>query len=493
MSPSRRRIVGALTLAALAASLAGCLGAADDLVDDDALDVGTSGADEQPPTNGTGQAPPTPLEEAIAQDHDHADPAQHGFQWNLEDAGYHHGYGSDEAAAGGYRAMALGDDTAYVCRGGEKPGVVAFDVSDPEDPKPIDRFAMPVCNDVEVSDDGRWLVAGTQRNGPGAFAQASDAPGSFPRGAYLVDASDPGDLAFQDYIPVAYNGVHTVSDYTTEDGRIVFTLHTYELYAQADPTGKVPVAPPGAAPLAHRVEITEVVADEGGGGHHLERIGVYSDTGAAAEHPEDQVITHDTWIGTHPETGERLMVVAYWDQGVQIVDVDDFSNPQLASTFDDFSPSQHANIHKVKPFPTTIDGKWVLVAEPELVTAEESGQITLIDATDPENPQKLGYWTLPGEIVITKPFFFSPHNFDVDEGGRIYLSHQHAGAWVISVDDPGTLEEPVTVGGAEITAPDDAPEASGPAPKTWGVLEQDGYIYATDTPTGLHVKEYTGP
>lgn len=488
-TPSR---AAALALVA-AAALAGCLGAADDLVDDGALGLGSD--DEAAGTASADEAaldPPEPLDEVVTLDHDHGNRSVHGFQWNLADAGYHHGYESPDEAAGGYTAMALGEETAYQCRGGEKPGVVAYDVSDPEDPRRLDRFAMPGCNDVEVSDDGNWVVAGTQRNTAGELGVESDAPAAFPRGAYLLDASDPSDLAFQDYLPVPYNGVHTVSDFTTEDGRPIFTLHTYELYSQADPTGHVPVAPPGAAPLAHRVEITEVAADADGSGHHLERLGVYSDTGAAVENPDDQVITHDSWMGTHPVTGERLMLVAYWDQGVHVVNVDDLTDPRFVSRFDDFSPSQYDNIHKVKPFPTLVDGKWVVVSEPELVTAQESGQITLIDATDPEDPRKLGHWTLPGDVVITEPFFFSPHNFDVDAEGRIYLAHQHAGAWVISVDGPGTLQDPVTVGGAEFTAPEGVP-TDGPAPGTWGVLEQDGYLYASDSPTGLHVKSYTGP
>lgn len=489
MARSLRLPPAAIAVLVAAIALAGCLGALDDPLAPSGAD-GAGSADA-----GDAEAaldPPVPLDEVVAQDHDHGDRSAHGFQWNLEDAGYHHGYGSADEARGGYTAMALDRPYAYLCRGGPQSGVVAFDVSDPSDPRPVDRFAMPGCNDVEVSDDGSWLVAGTQRNDVDEALREADAPAAFPRGAYLIDASDPSALSFEDYLPVPYNGVHTVSHHTTGDGRVVFNLQTYELYSQADPTGHVPTAPPGAAPLAHRVEITEVAADPAGDGYHLERLGVYSETGGAVQEPDDQVITHHSWMGTHPETGERLMLVAYWDQGVHVVNVDDLSNPAFVSRFDDFAPSSYDNIHQVKPFPATIDGRWVVVAEPELATADESGQVTLVDATDPRDPRKLGHWTLPGDVIIPEPYLFSPHNFDVDDEGRIYLSHQHAGAWVISVDGPGTLEDPVTVGAVEFTAPDGV-ETGGPGPMTWGVHEEDGYLFASDSPTGLHVKRYTGP
>lgn len=467
----------------LTVPLVGCVGTTDDGGD-------PTGAD-------TFQTPPE-LEAAIEQDHDHDDASLHDLAYNLEQVGYHSGYedpadAPDEVAgfSEGFRGFAVRGDYAYLCRGGEASGVVVVDVSDPNVPEFVSRFAMPQCNDVVVSEDGRWVVAGTQRNTPMDVAKESDpAPASAPRGAYVIDVEDPTDPAFESFHEMPYNGPHTLSTHTTEDGRVLFMLQSYDLYSTVDPTGQVPLpAPGGAAPGTHRTVITELT-EAPDGTRQLERIGTYSDTGATPQNPDEQIIVHDAIVATNPLDDTRYLLVAYWDLGVHILNFEDPSNPQLVGTFDDLGPSEFKNTHQVRAFPTLIDGKWVLVAEPEIATAEESGQITFIDASDPENPTKLGYWTLPGNVSITEPFLFSPHNFWLDEEGHVFLSHMHAGVWAISVDGPGTLADPATVGAIELTAPN---RTAPGGPMTWGVEMHDGKLYAMDTPTGLHVLEYKGP
>lgn len=473
-----------IALLMVTAALAGCIGETDE------VDPAEDGAEDL--------TPPQPLETVIQQSHDHEDASLHGFAWNLDRVGYHPGYedvsqAPDEPAgfSEGFRGFAVGDGYAYLCRGGDAPGVVILDVSDPQQPSFVSRFAMPQCNDVEVSEDGRWVFAGTQRNSIMDVAQESQAaPASTPRGTYVIDVQDKSQPAFESFFAQPYNGPHTVTTYTTEDGRRLVLHQSYDLYSTVDPTGQAPIPTPGgAAPGTHRSTITELVQAPNGT-YQLERIGAYSATGQTAQNPDAQVIVHDAIVAHHPETGQRYLLIAYWDLGVHILDFSDPSDPTLVGTFEDFSPSDFANVHQVRAFPGTVDGKWVLVAEPELATAEESGQITFIDATDPANPTKLGYWTLPGNVTIPEPFLFSPHNFWLDDQGRVFLSHQHAGVWVIDVDDPGTLSRPATVGAIELTAPDGTLPGG---PMTWGVEVHDGIVYAMDTPTGLHTLEYTGP
>lgn len=466
------------------AALAGCIGN-EDAPASEAADNSTF-------------SPPAFIPNAIEQDHDHDDPALHDTAWNLEQVGYHSGYedpsnAPDETAgfSEGYRGFAVQEPYAYLCRGGPSPGVVVVNVSDPADPTFVSRFAMPQCNDVEVSQDGRWVFAGTQRNTLMDVGQPSqEAPASVPRGTYVIDVQDPASPSMESFFPLPYNGPHTITTNTTEDGRLLVLHQAYELYSTIDPTGQAPVpAPDGAAPGTHRVVITELTQTPEGT-HELEVIGAYSATGETPQNPDKQIIVHDAIVADHPLTDQRYLLVAYWDLGVHILEFSDPANPTLVGTFDDFAPSAFANTHQVRAFPTLIDDKWVLVAEPEIATADESGQITFIDATDPANPTKLGYWTLPGEVTIPEPFLFSPHNFWLDEEGHVFLSHMHAGVWAIDVDDPGTLSQPVTVGAIELTAPNGT--AAG-GPMTWGVEQHGDTIYAMDTPTGLHALNYTGP
>jgi hypothetical protein len=463
-----------VALAALAA-VAGCLG------------VGTEDAPADP------DAGPTPnLSTAIEQSHDHDDDGLHGLAWNAERVGYHTGYedpadAPDEVAgfSEGFRGFAVAEDHAYLCRGGDSSGVTVVNVSDATDPTFASHVPMPQCNDVVVSDDGDWVVAGTQRNPIlGAADDSAAGPASPQRGAYVLDVSDPSDPDFESFHEVPYNGVHTLTWNTTEDGRDLVLVQSYDLYSTADPTGEAPLpSPGGAAPATHRTVVTELV-ERPDGTHELERLSAYSATGATPENPDEQIIVHDAIPATHPETGDRYLIVAYWDQGVHILDFEDPDNPQLVSTFENFAPSEYANVHRADVFPELIDGKWVLVAGPEIATANETGQLTLADITDPGDPSKLGHWTLPGELKITDPYRFSPHNFRLTPDGTVHLGHFHAGVWSLSVDEPGTLQQPQAVAAYEPTAPEGGPPGG---PMTWGVEVGHGYVYAMDTPTGLHV------
>lgn len=471
-----------LVLAAtvLFVALAGCIGTpADDAAD--------TQQDEDTLANVAAQ---------IEQQHDHDDAREHDLAWNLERVGYHTGYEDPDNAPNepasfseGFRGFAVHGDHAYLCRGGEDSGVAIVDVSEPSEPTFAAHFSMPQCNDVVVGEEGRWVLAGTQRNPISDVPQESEAgPASAPRGAYLIDAEDPTNPTFESFHETPYNGVHTLTSYATDDGRQLFMVQSYDLYSTVDPTGQAPLpAPDGAAPVTHRTVVTELV-EAPDGTHQLERVSTYSATGSTVENPEEQIIVHDAIVRENPVDGNRYLIVAYWDLGVHIVDFEDPSNPQLVGTYDDFSPSEYANIHRADAFPTLVDGKWVIVSEPEIAGADETGQLTFVDASDPENPTKLGHWTLPGDLKITEPYLFSPHNFRTTEDGRVYLGHFHAGVWGISVDGPGSLEEPATIAGYEPTAPQ-APPPGGPM--TWGVELQDGLVYAIDSPTGLHVLEPT--
>lgn len=478
----RARWLAALLL--VTAGLAGCIGSED-------------GSTVDPASTDASLRPPQALSSAIAQSHDHSDAALHNFSWNLERVGYHSGYEKTPSAedpagfSGGFRGFAVSDGYAYLCRGGEASGVVIVNVSDPSNPSFVSRFAMPQCNDVVVSEDGRWVVAGTQRNSIMDVAQPSEAaPVSAPRGAYLIDVQDKTDPSFESFFPVPYNGVHTLTSYATADGRQLFMVQSYDLYATADPTGQLPLpSPGGAAPVTHRTVITELV-ERPDGTHELERIGQYSATGATPQNPDKQIIVHDAIVAHHPVEDTRYLIVAYWDLGVHILNFEDPSNPQLVATYENFEPSAFANIHRADAFDTMIDGKWVMVTQPEIATADETGQLTFVDITDPSNPEKLGHWTLPGELKITEPYIFSPHNFRLTDDGYVYIGHFHGGVWAISVDGPGSPTDPVTVGGIEPTAPNGTLPGG---PMTWGVEVHDGHVYAMDTPTGLHVLDYTGP
>jgi hypothetical protein len=469
-------------LAALIALTAGCIGAQDSNDDLEAQQADVE--------------PPVPLDTVVDQTHSHDDEALHDESWNLEQIGHHTGFEDPSEAENldakfGFHGFAVDPPYAYLCRGGEDPGIVVVDTSNPEQPEFVAHVSLPLCNDAEIGPEGDWLFAGSQRDTVDDVAQPSEVgPASAPRATYVIDVSDPTSPAIESIHPLPYNGPHTLTTIQDDEEGLLVLHQTYDLYSTLDPTGQAPIpAPDGAAPLTHRSEITRLTQAPDGT-HQLEKIGAYSATGETVANPDDQVIIHDAVPAVNPHDGTRYLLVAYWDLGVHILNFEDPRNPELVGTFEDFSPSEFANVHQVRAFPDLIDDKWVLVAEPEIGTADESGQLTFIDASDPSQPTKLGHWTLPGNVSITEPYRFSPHNFALDRDGHVHLGHFHAGVWTIGVDGPGTLADPATVGFHQPTAPD--VDGLG-GPMTWGVEEHGDRLYAMDAANGLHVLDYTGP
>ena len=139
-------------------------------------------------------------------------------------------------------------------------------------------------------------------------------------------------------------------------------------------------------------------------------------------------------------------------------------------------------MHDVKTFPELLSGRHVTAAAPEIVTAPEHGQITFFGTTDPTKPTKLGYWTLPGNLVVDQPFDFSPHVFDTDAQGHVVIGHYHAGVWLIDAHDPTNA---TTLG--YYLPHEGRPNFHGMQPNVWGARFFRGYILATDQPTGLYV------
>ncbi|HET6398164.1 MAG TPA: hypothetical protein VFH47_01255, partial [Candidatus Thermoplasmatota archaeon] len=214
--------------------------------------------------------------------------------------------------------------------------------------------------------------------------------------------------------------------------------------------------------------------------------------------PEGMVyFPHDTYVeGPTAARNQTLLYVSYWDKGLRIVDFSDPAKAPLPELqgFTEFGPSSLNAIHFARPFDEPIAGLHVTVTEPEVVAADETGQITFLDTTDLSRPpQKLGHWKLPpghsGDLFVSN-LDFSPHNFDVWDG-KVALAHYHAGLWVIDVSDEDNLRSPRSV--AFTMEVKERQDNTRMQPWFWGVLEHDGLLYASDEGTGLYVYRYTGP
>lgn len=457
----------------------------------------------------------------LALDHDvaggHNNGTLHQGSYNMELVGYSNGIDASADTAripahGAFNELALHGHYAYLSRissDGSFGGFSVIDVADPSHPNVVGQFRAQGGSDVEVSDDGQLVFLSTQRNTPdqvaGAVQGTQDPETGLPRGVYVVNVADPAHPALDSFVPLPYNGPHTLTYVNHPDGNEYLLACTYDLIS--DPvTGAISAAAPVTqklvAYLISRNPAAGVVPGVPSVG--LTPVAEYQRTDPA---PAGKLhFPHDTSVQVR-SNGQVMVDVAYWDLGVRFLD---FTHPPAPGpsaglptlpeigSFTDFAPSAFNNIHLVKPFNgilTDTAGKAldVTVAEPEIITADhETGQITFVDSTDPTAPKKISWWSLPQQdppLGVTD-LDFSPHNFDTWDG-KLAVAHYHAGVWVVDLSTPENLAHPKEVG-FYMTA---KPRADSPRtqPDAWSVVARDGLLYVSDEATGLYVLRYTGP
>lgn len=441
----------------------------------------------------------------LEQDHDHGDPDAHAGRIGFE-APMHVPPRDDGAYPDGetYHELAIKEALALLSFGppnvpgvalGAEAGFVVYDLADPLAPKEVGRWLGQSLGDVELTDDGAYAFASTQRNGypyPLALNPDAGAAGHAPRGTYIVDMSDPSDPTTAAFAPLPPNGPHTITYVKAPDGRELLLQSTYDILFTVYPQNL------GQSMVSQKVVISEFV--RGPGTPRLVPLGTYQvvepDEGDASFFP------HDATAYVDPASERLIMTVAYWELGMHLVDISDPTMPQPLATFEDTSPSNHTNTHLVRVFPGTIDGRVVAVMEPEIPTGSDDGQFTFVDVTDPADPFKLGHWSLPGTHVIDRPFIFSPHNFDLACAGdgqprhpvtagtygtpcedpTVVLSHFHGGLWTLDASDP---EDPRPTGFFFPHVDRDVPDAF-PFTGFFTAFMANGTVYAPEAWSGLY-------
>lgn len=445
------------------------------------------------PPGGDARAGLVPVGEPIVQDHDHRDPALHAGRANLELVAYHSGYGDGTADAlpdqqgfselavwRGERDGAMRTLAFLGRRNGPDGGFSILDATDLRNVTLLGTYPGLANYDIEVTDDGRYAFFTTQWL-PTQQQSGQPDPAHDQRAVYVVDLADLASPqpAFAFYPPT--RGAHTVTYHNT-GSRELLIVNSYDFVP--DPSLGLPVPGLGSNPAAHRTFITEFLREPQ---PRLEVLSVYQKTAEVA--PQGQAyFPHDTFVQEHPLTNQLLLYVAYWDLGGFLVDITDPANPRDLSQLSDFQPSRHASVHFLRPAPQLIDGVHVTITEPELGPTDETGIYALFDTTDPQAPRRLGYWELPGDIVITEGLNFSPHNFDV-ANGRLYLAHYHGGVWVVDISNRTLLDRPASLGFFQAAVQEENRSPSW-APDYWSAFAKDGRVWASDISAGLVVLRF---
>ncbi len=193
--------------------------------------------------------------------------------------------------------------------------------------------------------------------------------------------------------------------------------------------------------------------------------------------------THDMTAQLDPLTGEPVLVVSMWYDGVHVLDVQDPAKPVLLGTWvgegaETFEGSTHTAML------AAVEGRRVMAMVPEYTSWPG---VYFVDMTDWERPAYLGTW-LPksADEWQGEHARFSSHNFQFVEG-RIYLAMNHGGVWVIDASTLEAIARPQALGyyiQQEVTA---RPTST----SIWDVVIRDGVIYATDS-NGIAVIRFGG-
>ncbi|HUR25412.1 MAG TPA: hypothetical protein VM327_05290, partial [Candidatus Thermoplasmatota archaeon] len=459
-------------------------------------------------------------------DHDHSDPAIHkGFSTpNFEILGH------DPLLSAYYRSSAGTSWCGDVAKeGGRRLAVVhsfstdvalsVIDVTDPKLPSMVGELVLPYdfTYDVAIFEDGRYAVLagnpdlasdppptllpnghlpwlGTWRDACGNERPVPAPADGLPHGysAILVDLSDPAAPTVADFYeyPGGRN-VHSVSTAIVDGVRYVATSGLGALPCTLpnvagnpvpNPLPCEPQVPRYGNLLSHYDFLT--VEDTPAGGRLVAQ-NVYTPTDQTHLDPSLLYLSNghtDATIEKHPLTNQTLAYLADWDGGLHIVRLDGAGQTSPIASWGAAPGGDNTqmtgNIHSVRPVEGLRNGKHLLVVGQEVIgrpAGRPSGQVAILDITNPATPLRVAKWTLPVEVQWGPALgeTFSTH-YPVLVDDTLFVSMYHAGVWAADFSKANWPDLPSVGVYLPSEEPAGEPHRAGQAPEVLEVLALGG-------------------
>lgn len=421
------------------------------------------------------------LADALALEHDHADPAVHtNGTPNIHPLAYLKWQALllDKYPAQQYGEIDVVGDLAFVAA--LASGFAIVDIKEPASPRTLSFATVPpgYVADIKAAEGGNLVLLGMQGSvltGLRALGvPVPPIPVAFPvspypatKGILAYDATDKANPKPAGYVFVD-RGCHMLSV-------MKYGTQTYVYCAPNDDTVQI-------FRVAH---VGPAVA--------FEPVATWSPDDLVGQvnyklKPTSGEFTHDMTVQKDPITGEPVMLVSHWNLGVYVVDVRDPAKPTTLGRWAGegatrFKGALHTSLM------TAINGSRILVTIPEYANPPT---LFVLNADDPARPTFVSEWAVEPkqEFSYEQAVLFSMHNFQLVDD-KAYLAMYHGGVWVLNLTDPA---HPRPVG---YTLPRGERPAGGAiigslVPLTWDVAVANGYVYAVDIPTGLHVFKVDG-
>ncbi len=421
-------------------------------------------------------APAFDFATAIEEVHDHSDPSEHTGSYGFERVGWDPLVSASAAGVlpGGHTEVSIAVDDqnrtwAFIANFGTHRAFSIVDVTDPAVPRHVSDFlgnaplglTRPGAGsywDVAAFPDSDLVVSSAQAiaSSPGTSGDRQDEVGG---GVFLVNTADKGNPFVESFTQII------------------------------DENAQIPVGVHNARPF-HIDGVPHVALTTGNGWTYLYE--VVGETGSRSLELLSTVTgVHDTTIQVHPLTGQTLLYGA--QGGVVITDISNPREPNVIGIVQN-GPELSA-YHLITPSDVMIDGRHYTVSGTE-TTQGTPPFLTILDTTDPRDPQIVSTWQAPfdEDLFLPGAYRWSTHNFDVDHG-RIVLAHYHAGVWLIDISSAANVAAPVSMA---FYQPHEVPlfvprtPLGIDVPAVWGAVQHAGLIYAADVNTGLYILRHTG-
>ena len=331
---------------------------------------------------------------------------------------------------------------------------VVVDVTDRAAPMKVGEFVLENGHsyDVALTADGQHVIIGQDRNRvpvgtPIAFApkaltatwRSPCAPGGEVKvalpaqaalvpGTMMIGIQDPASPVIEDFVPTPLLGPHSVSTALVDDRQYVIS---------------------SVVNLVHQASYFQFYEVVGG---KLEVLSTWQSPPQPGRAPPLLNGHVDGTIAKHPGTEKTYAYLADWNDGLVILD---FTNPRLPMPVGRWSQPVHpadfndpnGSIHGVLPLPDLWDdGRHYVLAGQELggkPAGRPTGNVFILDDTDPANPMLVGTWTLPVDVDWKAFLQFSTHYFAVVDK-TLFVSTYHGGVWAADLNV--SLESPPSIG-----------------------------------------------
>jgi hypothetical protein len=358
-------------------------------------------------------------------------------------------------------------------------GLTVVDVTDRAKPEVLGELVLPLefTYDSAIFADGRYAVIAVNPDlaldkQPAAGSpialrpQWNSACGSRPvgsnvdyipygYGALLVDLKDPTSPTVADfYAYPAGRNVHSISTATIDGVRWVATSGLGALPCtvpgiSGNPApNPLPCEPvPRYGNLMSHFDFLTVA--ETPAGARLQLFAIYTPDDQTHLDPSLLYLSNghtDATIERHPVTNATVAYLADWDGGLHIVRLDAAVSGAPAGAPGTVTPlaswgavpgddptQNTGNIHSARPVPGLRDGHHYVVVGQEIIgrpEARPSGQIVILDVTQPGHPIPEARWTLPVDVQWppSMGLAFSTH-YPILVGDVLYISLYHGGVW----------------------------------------------------------------